>query len=124
MGQLDSTHGLAGTFRNGTAAYHHQQICIGSFALVALPVCGPRHFSRSRVVQHVPRLSPKVDVMVTYTKKAWSKNKMTEDGLKDKIAKAYQFVNDAMVNSEIHLEINVLGVERVSPGVEHTRHGP
>ena len=73
-------------------------------------------------MQPVPRLSPKVDVLVLYTQEAWSKHDITKEQLEDKIILAYVSVNQAMENSKINLEINLRHVEEVK--LEHARqHG-
>ena len=62
--------------------------------------------------------------MVLYSEGAWSSYGSTEDQLLTAIAEAFQSSNEAMENSEIDLEFNLVHVDEVSAGVERARpHG-
>ena len=73
-------------------------------------------------MQPVPRFSLKVDILALYTEDAMRGGSASD--LFEKIQSAYKSVNEAMKNSEINLNINLVGVLKVSPGVERARqHG-
>ena len=128
MDQLDPTNSLVRTFRSVTAhAYQQPQMCTSSFAFVAPPDCGPRHFSLSCVyMQLVLHLSPKVDdtnvidVMVLYSEEAYSTDGavLEKKDLKDNIVAAFGNTQRAMDNSLIALDVNIVFLGKVSPRVK------
>ena len=72
-----------------------------------------------------PILSPKIDVMVVYSEKAWSAHNSTETQLLSSIAEAFQTSNTALLLSGIYdFEFDLVHVDQVSARVEHARpHG-
>ena len=92
----------------------------GCFAFMALPVFGPCRFSSRACMLHVPHLSPKIDLMVLYSGKAWSPDgyDYTEPVLLNMIAEAIAGTNQALIKSDVDLEINLVHVGQVSAGVE------
>lgn len=88
-------------------------VCLCSSSLP----CATHVFSPSRASMHpVPQLSPKVDVMVLYTKQAWALHGLiaSEDVLISMITVAWEESNDAMANSRIPLYLNLVYLDRVS----------
>ena len=124
MDQLDSIYGLEGAFRTATAntpgstSSNCASVALRSSAALLL---GPIFSLPRASMQSVPHSSPKVDVMVLYTKHAWEDNFHQEGTLENKIVGAFVLTNKAMFNSEIALEINLEYVARVSAGVEEAR---
>ena len=69
---------------------------------------------------HVPHLPPKIDLMVLYSDETWSPDgyDYTEPVLLNMIAEAIAGTNQALIKSDVNLEINLVHVGQVSAGVE------
>lgn len=77
-------------------------------------------------MQPLPHLLPKVDVLVLYSEWAWTgyADYSDEQQLVSAISAAFVSSNEAMVNSDVDMEFNIVKVEQVSAGVEHAgQHG-
>ena len=70
-------------------------------------------------MQPVSRSSPQIDLMVLYDEKAWSPDgsNYTLPVLLTKIVEGIQETNQALVNSDVDLELKLVNVGRVSAGV-------
>ena len=117
MGHLSPAYDLDGTvrFKLRRPTSNQRQLCIDSFAFVAPPACGRSDLFSRASMQPVPRLSPKVTVMVLFTKEA-SKKYISPFFLAIKIAAAYLETNVAMEKSLINLNIDLVHVGEVSAG--------